>query len=66
MKTRLATRETSAPFPWNTKRIKDSTYLVRADAPSGRVQPVHFLDDKIASYIVFNEGIRRFGHFIQW
>ncbi len=44
-----------APFLWDRARMQRATYLTRAGAGSPRVEPVRFVDDQIASYIVFNE-----------
>src|ERR1700761_3206001 len=46
---------TAAPFLWDSKQVKSETYLVEPSASGQRLAPTQFLDDKIASYMVFNE-----------
>ena len=45
----------AAPFLWDSKRMKEATYLVRTGVGGERIAPTELLDDKIASYMVFNE-----------
>jgi hypothetical protein len=45
---------TAAPFLWDANRMKAATYLVQSGTAE-KLAPVQFLDDKVASYMVFNE-----------
>ncbi|MBN1567070.1 MAG: DUF4410 domain-containing protein [Acidobacteria bacterium] len=44
-----------APFLWDKERIENATYLARPGNGELRIKPIRFIDDQIASYIVFNE-----------
>ncbi len=46
---------TAAPFLWDAKRIKSATYLTHGRSGDDKLLPSQFLDDKIASYMVFDE-----------
>jgi len=46
---------TAAPFLWDSKQMKGATYLVKPGAATERLAPVQFLDNSIASYMVFDE-----------
>ena len=43
----------AAPFLWDTKRISTATYLTRTGSEN-KLPPSQFLDEKIASYVVFD------------
>jgi hypothetical protein len=51
----FATHAKSAPFLWPSKEMRDATYLVRPGFAEARIVPTQFLDDTIASFMVFNE-----------
>jgi hypothetical protein len=48
-------KSTVTPLLWDSKRIRSETYLMRRGNSGQKIAPSEFLDDKIASYIVFHE-----------
>jgi hypothetical protein len=45
----------AAPFLWDSKQIKAATFLEKAGGPPERLAPAQFLDNTIASYMVFDQ-----------